>query len=167
MDDSETEDDTLERKTKEPNILEVMRELARKGVPIFTDDYEALVREIFRAQHHMARAQVTNARLAFPYQITSPINIDWLVEADDFGVGDEIMHDVNTSYHRGDNTNNYVSTVSVHDDPHHCFPRLRDDEILVNRDLLRRFCPEEKKLCDPAFDIVRWYNDILSVYRLY
>ena len=129
-----------------PDILEDLRVLVRKGIPIFAQDFEQFGKDIVCCLYYAVKAQLPNSNLIFLndfYSGDTFIGFNWLVDSDDFGIGDCIPHLVATRYERGNEDNDYQTSIIIKDDRAYV-TRLSRAEILARWSFMRNVLPQEE-----------------------
>jgi hypothetical protein len=146
--------------TPRGDFLDLLRALAYKGFPIFARDLHQVVDDIFRASYYAVRAEYPNAFLIFLDDI-SIRGIGWIIDGDEFGIGESMLYTAGTKYIRGCSKNDGVTRISVYKS---VTPRLSsklDEKELHDRwEYLQRTIPSVADGFGERFDIVEWYRMI-------
>lgn len=141
-----------------PNVLDTLRQLVRQGIPIFAQDFTQVSEDVLRAMFYAVRAQMPNSYVIFPHDIDSLTNIGWLVDHDDFGLGESYYHTVQVQYHRGSEENGYMTEMQIQRS--RFFGERLAPQIVTSRwELMRTILPDREFQKFPAdFDILKWYS---------
>lgn len=141
-----------------PDLLEELKVLVRKGIPVFTQDFNQLGADIFLSMYHTVKAQLTNPHVVFPHNAQSLLSIDWLVDSDDFGVGRYgDIHLVNAHYQRGSEDNDYQTQIKIKEYDFIVLDRLSSAEVLKRWQFMKEILPQEFEKYNVDFDILEWY----------